>query len=374
MVGGAERLVRALANHALEDGFDVHIATTCATDHTTWENVLEPGISQVGGIRVHRFPVSPSDRGVYDTIHRALLDGPVSYADELMWLANSVWSADMHAFIGDTNEDYDLLIFAPYLFGTTIWGAQIAPHRSALMPCLHEEPYAYLTTVRRVLGVVRGCLFNSKAEETLCRRIVPVRDGGVVGMGFDAPQESARSGFRDRHGLDRFVLYAGRLEEGKRVNVAVEYAARYAAERANAPKLVLVGTGSYEVPKAARHAVVQLGFLDEEEKRAAYAEALALIQPSHMESLSIVLLEAWLERTPALVASESAVLRDHCWRSGGGLLFASFAEYRGAVDMLLENESLRQQLGSAGREYVLANYNWESVGARLREVVGRLAA
>jgi glycosyltransferase involved in cell wall biosynthesis len=373
-VGGAERLVQALASRALQDGFDVEVSTTCATDHSAWENVLEPGVSHVGGLRVHRFPVSPRDPNIYDTIHRALSIRRVSYAGELMWLANSVWSAEMHDFLGDVNENYDLLLFAPYLFGTTIWGAQIAPERSALMPCIHEEPYAHLTTVRRVIAKVQGCIFNSEAEEQLCRRLSPVRVGGIVGMGFDPPSSPPHPGFRERHGLDKFVLYAGRLEEGKRVDVAVEFAARYAAERPRAPKLVLIGSGSYQVPEEARHAVVRLGFLDEEEKRAAYGEALALVQPSHLESLSIVLLEAWVEGTPALVAAGSDVLRDHCLRSGGGLLFASFVEYRDAVDELMTNEPLRSELGTAGREYVFANYNWESVSARFRDVVERLAA
>jgi glycosyltransferase involved in cell wall biosynthesis len=373
-VGGAERLVQALALRALNDGFHVEVATTCASDHATWENVLDAGVSDEEGLRVHRFPVSMRDAELFEAIHRALRVRRLSYAEELMWLANSVWSAEMHDFLRATHESYDLLLFAPYLFGTTIWGAQIAPRQSALMPCLHDEPYAYLTTVRRVMAEVKGCIFNSEAEEQLCRRLTPLRVGGVVGMGFDAPSAPPPLGFRERHDLDRFLLYAGRLEEGKRVDVAVAYAVRYAAERRQAPKLVLIGSGSYQVPREASHAVLSLGFLDEADKRAAYAEALALVHPSHLESLSIVLLEAWLEGTPALVAAGSEVLRDHCVRSGGGLLFASFADYRDAVDRLMREESLPQELGTAGRKYVLAKYNWDSVSERFRATVEQLAA
>ena len=85
------------------------------------------------------------------------------------------------------------------------------------------------------------------------------------------------------------------------MHVAVDYAMRYAAERKDAPKLVLIGQGTYEPPEEAEGVVVHAGFVSEDEKRAAYAEALALVNPSHMESLSIVLMEAWLEGTPALV-------------------------------------------------------------------------
>ena len=92
----------------------------------------------------------------------------------------------MQEFLED-ETGHDLRVLSPYLFGTTLWGAQAAPGRSALLPCLHDEPYARLTTVRRVMGAVRGGLFNAPAEERLARRIAPVRDGGVVGMGFDPP-------------------------------------------------------------------------------------------------------------------------------------------------------------------------------------------
>src|SRR5205823_721165 len=160
---------------------------------------------------------------------------------------------------------------------TTVWGAQVAPERSALVPCLHDEPYARLTTVRRMLGSVRGCLFNTQAEDRLARRLADVRRAGVVGMGFDPPSAEPAVRFSEPRGLGRYVLYAGRIEEGKRVDVAVEYALRHAKESSKAPRLVLIGSGTYRPPTS--DVVVQAGLLDEEERRAAYAEAVALVNP-----------------------------------------------------------------------------------------------
>ena len=76
-----------------------------------------------------------------------------------------------------------------------------------------------------------------------------------------------------------YLLYAGRIEEGKRVDVAVEYALRYASERPNPPQLVLIGRGSYDPPEDAAEVVVDAGFVSPEERRAAYAEAVALVNP-----------------------------------------------------------------------------------------------
>jgi glycosyltransferase involved in cell wall biosynthesis len=371
-VGGAETLVRALATRGVPAGWSCDVATTCAVDHTTWANELPPGESTADGVRVHRFEVGPRDQARYDELHGRVLTSP-AYLDELEWLANSVWSPGLERFLLDAGGDYDLVIFAPYLFGTTLWGAQVAPERSAVMPCLHDEPYAYLATVKNVVQAGRGCIFNSGGEERLARRLYRIREGHVVGMGFD-PTGPLETRFAEPRGLGRYLLYAGRLEEGKRVDVAVEYAVRYAEERPDPPQLVLIGSGSYRPPRHADGVVVHAGFLPEEEKRAAYAEAVAVVNPSRLESLSIVLMEGWLEGTPALASGESEVLRDHCAASGGGFLFDSYDSFRSALDALLGDEERRDRMGRAGRSYVLERYSWEAVAGRLVDAVEHLAA
>jgi glycosyltransferase involved in cell wall biosynthesis len=374
IVGGAEALVAALARRSAALGWRAEVATTCAVDHATWENALPEGTRQEDGLAVHRFAVGPRDPEVYARLHPAVLAGRASYSMELEWLAHSVWSPGLQEFLADTAGDYDLRVFAPYLFGTTVWGAQVLPAGSALLPCLHDEPYARLATVRAVVEGCRGCLWNAPGEERLTRRLYRVRDGGLVGMGFDPPASPARPGFGEARGLGRYLLYAGRLEEGKRVQVAVEHALRLAGERPDAPRLALMGHGSYRPPRAAGDRVVELGFLDEEDKRAAYADALAVVNPSHMESLSLVVMEAWLEGTPVLVAAGSEVMRDHVERSGGGIAFADYDGFRDGVARLLADEGARERMGAAGRAYALEEYGWPAVTGRLRSTVERLAA
>jgi glycosyltransferase involved in cell wall biosynthesis len=373
-VGGAERLVRGLATRALPDGWSSEIATTCAVDHKTWENVLEPGEFVEDGLAVRRFRVGSRDDARFWELHPAILSGRADYADEVEWLANSVWSPDLQQFIEGAGKSYDLILFSPYLFGTTIWGAQLWPERSALIPCLHDEPYAYLETVHRMFGSVRGCLFNSSGEERLARRLHAVECGGVVGMGFDAPVTEPAVRFSEPRGLDSFLIYAGRIEEGKRVDVAVDYAVRYASERPGAPKLVLVGQGSYRPPESAGGVVLKLGFIDEDALRAAYAEAVAVVNPSQLESLSLVLMESWLEETPCLVAAGSEVMREHCERSGGGFVFDGYEAYRDALDRLVGDDELRTRMGRAGRRYVLDTYSWPRVRERFESTVKSLVA
>jgi glycosyltransferase involved in cell wall biosynthesis len=93
-----------------------------------------------------------------------------------------------------------------------------------------------------------------------------------------------------------------------------------------------------------------------------------------MESLSIVLMEAWLEGTPAIVAAGSEVMRDHVARSGGGMTFASYDEFRAAATRLLDDPGERERMGALGRAYALEEYGWPAVWSRLAAVAERLAA
>ncbi len=135
-----------------------------------------------------------------------------------------------------------------------------------------------------------------------------------------------------------------------------------------------MGTGGYRPPPAHRDRVVELGYVSEEDKRAVYAGALALVNPSEMESLSIVLMEAWREGTPAVVAAGSEVMSDHVARSGGGMTFADYDELRAAVARLLDDPGERERMGARGRAYALEEYGWPAVQERLAAVAGRLAA
>ena len=62
-VGGAETLLKNLADHAAAAGRHVTFLTTCAQSHFSWENTLPAGRRQIGQLDVHFFPVDP-DRDV----------------------------------------------------------------------------------------------------------------------------------------------------------------------------------------------------------------------------------------------------------------------------------------------------------------------
>lgn len=371
VVGGAETLVRGLALHADQR---IEVATTCASDHRRWTNALPEGESLDGDVVVRRFAVAPRDESRHARLHGRMMSGRrLSYLEQQELMATSVWSSGLQRFLSEEGTGYDLIVCSPYLFGVTYWGAQAWPERTALIPCLHDEPNAHLEAVGALMASVRGCIFNSPAEERLARRLYRVRQSGVVGAGLDPwPGPPARSFAADRR-LGPFLVYAGRMEEGKRVQVAAEYVSRYRRERGSEVVLAMIGAGDWRPRPLHADAVRVIGYVGEEEKRAAYAEAIALVNPSELESLSIVLLEAWREGTPALVAAGSEVMREHCRRSGAGLTFSSYEEFAAGLDRLLRDPEGARLMGEAGRDYVGSEYSWPAVRARFGEVLDRLA-
>jgi len=363
IVGGAETLARGFAEH-LVDRFDVDVFTTCARDHHTWKNTLPDGEESQAGVRVRRFPVSERDVGRFLEVQGRLSEGfPLTLEDELVWAAGSVNSQAMYAALDAEREAYDALFFLPYLFGTTILGAQLDPRRSILIPCLHDEPFAYLKIVAHLFRRVRAVFFNSAPERSLARRLFGVApQAPVVGFGFDPVEPAKAEGetFRARYGIDGdYLLYFGRKEGGKNLPLLLD-CFRRCADAGTGLSLVVAGDGALD-PDVDRSGIVDLPRLGEDEKQAACAGALAVCQPSVNESFSIVMMEAWLQETPVLVNARCPVTKHHAALANGGLYFDGPVEFAAEVDLLRRDRDLARQLGRQGRTYVLENYTWPAV-------------
>jgi glycosyltransferase involved in cell wall biosynthesis len=377
VVGGAETLVRGLAEHLAASGSAVEVLTTCARDHLSWTNVLPAGASREAGVTVRRFPVRLRDTRRHAWLQQRILRGSrLRPREEARWAEESVGSTELFDHLDRRGGEYDLVCFAPYLFGTTLRGVPLVPGRAVLIPCLHDEPFAHLGIVRDTFQRCRGFIFNSPPEAALAEKLYGIGDrpAGVVGLGFERPPHTDPAALRRRHGLEGPLLfYLGRKEVGKNVPLLIEYAVRYRAGRRSDLTLVLAGDGPVAAPPGTA-GVRDLGYLDAAQKAAAYAAATVVCQPSVNESFSIVLMESWLAGTPVLVHARCPVTTHHVFRAGGGLAFDDFYEFAEALDLLLEDGERRRRLGSQGRAYVESVYSWPAVTARLRDTLERLVA
>jgi glycosyltransferase involved in cell wall biosynthesis len=364
--GGAEAECRATARALRDRGIPVEILTTSARDHASpWADHHPDGVTEEDGLLVRRFKVRPRDPERYARLQwRLTLSGTLTSFEEEDFVRESVNSNDLYAYLGAERDRY-WFAFIPYCFGTTWEGALVAPERSLLIACLHDEPFAHLKWTRRVLRAVRAACFHVAAERGLAERLAgadPERFH-LVGEGVDPPPPGDAARFRRTYRVhDPFVLYAGRKAAEKNTPLLVEYFARYKLTHPQSRlKLVLIGSGGVRIPGRLSADILDLGFVTPQDKADAYAATLALCQPSLLESFSLVMMEAWLAGAPSLVHGRCAVTRDHCLASNGGLFFEDYFEFVEALDLLARDGALRQRMGEVGRAYVLANYTWDRV-------------
>lgn len=377
VVGGSEAVMREAALGLSARGWPVEILTTCARDHYTWRNEYPKGAHQIDGITVRRFPtVQDVSHRVREPLAQRVQAGErLVFDEQLAWINSSFRVPDLYQHLLGNRDRYRAIVFSPYLFWTTVTCASIAPERTIVMPCLHDEVYAYLDVVQSALTTPAALWFLSEPEHALAHRIASIPEDHVVtGAGVHAPASYDAARFRERFGIGgRFVLYAGRRESGKGWDQLL-HAFAEATARYDLPfDLVTMGAGPVLVPPSIKGRVHDLGFLDDRDRDDAFAAAEAYVQPSANESFSRTIMEAWLAGTAVVGNAASEVVAWHCERSEGGLVYRDTFELAQALLLLAERPDVASRLADAGRAYVLREYQWDAVLDRMEASLERFA-
>lgn len=381
VVGGSESVSREAAQGLAARGWDVEVLTTPARDHYTWAPAYPVGVARHGDVLVRRFELV-NEHGLYpgqpdrgELEQRIALGATLDEGQEQAWVNGLFRVPDLYHHLLATGAAYDAIVFSPYLFWTTLVGATVVPERSIVMPCLHDEGYARLAMVRRVLQASSCAWYLSAPEQELAEQLgcAPAR-GDLTGAGVEVPAQGDPEAFRARHGLHRpFVLYAGRREEGKGWNLLLEAHAAAVARGADLD-LVTMGVGPVLPPPGSADRVHDLGFLDDGEAPSAFAAAAAYVQPSRHESFSRTVMEAWLAGTLVVANGDSAVVRWHCERSGAGLVWYGLDELTAALELVAAAPAVLADVASVGRRYVLDHYTWPAVLDRMEASLEHLCA
>ena len=389
--GGAETaaygLVEAIQEYAPEMDIEV-LSSTLPEFAQDWNTPTHPeGCREENGMVVRRFHTQSTDREFFDFINgHFLMPGgtdelrteannyrsPIPGCLESYYLMRMVYSPNLLRYIESEWDNYDAFAFIPYMFATTVMGCVVAGKKAILIPCLHDERYACMRVYRQVFQDVRTVLCHVRSEGSLFRRFypkAPMPEPLGVQVQTDIPQgDEAR--FREKYDIrGPFILYAGRQVSGKNVPLLIEYFRSFRAQfpRGSELQLVLIGKGDLDYSQ--EPGVRALGFIPPEDKMDAYRAATALTMLSVNESFSIVMMEAWLQETPALVSSQCDVTRDHVLDSGGGATCGTAEEFCDALCQWLEHPNRANEQGSKGREYVLSNYTAKIIAERFRDAL-----
>ncbi|MGD0834321.1 MAG: glycosyltransferase family 4 protein [Candidatus Dormibacteria bacterium] len=372
--GGSELLIRQLAHALCDRSWDVEVWTTTAIDEATWSPGFPAGDADDGGVRVRRFPVRRRrPPRLFHQMSRVLFRLPPALRPEAAWLALQGPYAPglVHALAGATDR---ATVFMPYLYHPTVRGMAVAAHPRLLIPAAHDEPPLRLRAVGRTVAGADALWYSSEEERALLESAHPVaarRPHAVGTVAVDPPAGVDGEGFRRRHGLGRYLLYAGRFTPGKGVDVLLD---GYARLHRAVPDVSLALAGDSSALGDCPDGTVRLGWLEATELWSAVAAAEAVVVPSRLESLSLITLEAWAMGRPCLLHGGSPVLAGQAARSGGAVLFHDAEELAAAAERLLSDPASASRMGEAGRGHVALHYRWSAVAGRLEGLLAAASA
>lgn len=364
--GGAEAHCLQMAQR-MAAWWETEVLTTCALDYVTWGNHYSPGESRCGATTIRRFPVAyERNNDAFDRLSAQLhaKQRLSTQAEQQEWMrAQGPVSPELTAYIRQFRGDYDAFVFFGYLYATTFDNLPLVAEKAWLAPLAHDEWPLYFSMFDRLFAKPRGFLFNTVSERDFLRERFFHLDlqGPVAGVGIEAPVDVDARRFRRNYRLDQpFLLYCGRIDPSKGCAEMFDGFLAWKQKKTSPLKLVLLGKPVMPIPD--HPDLVSLGFVTDADKWDAMAACQWLLMPSPYESLSMVLLEAWAVKRPALVNAKCRVLVDHCTQSRGGIPVIDWEQAFANIEGY--SASQETSLGDCGYRYVKGQYTWDRVCAK----------
>ena len=345
--GGAELLTREFAER-LTPYFDVTVLTTKAKDYMTWKSEYTADEEEINRVHVKRFDAEcERDQKRFDRFSGHFLNEGLQRKEEPEWVKEQgPYVPKLINYIREHRSDYFVFIFCTYLYYPTVMGVSEAGNKAIMAPFAHDEPFMKMKLYKDLFHSASGFIFETPEERRLIRDKFHNYDIPYVvgGAGVDVPADVSGERFKQKYNLDEYIIYAGRIDEGKNCPELFDFFIRYKKEHPSPVKLVLIGKSVIEIPN--HPDIVSLGFVSEQDKFDGIAGSRFLVLPSKFESLSIVVLEAFSLKKPVLVNGECAVLKGHCDRCEGGLYYTDYSEFSSKMTLLMNDELLRDEMGN----------------------------
>lgn len=180
-----------------------------------------------------------------------------------------------------------------------------------------------------------------------------------------------------------YFLFVGRLEKLKGLHALIPAFREY-----DKAQLWIAGTGSEEASLrglAGRSANIRfLGHRSGPDLRRLYREAVALIYPAINFQLGVsqtdsgqgaplVIMEAFSEKTPVIVSNFGRIPA-LVEQTGAGMVYSSDAELLAAMDRLLANRPIRDEMGLRGHEAYRRNWTAEAYLQRYFALIEEIGA
>lgn len=390
--GGAEIHCRMIAER-LAACYDVEVFTSKFINYKTFEPFYKNDVDILNGVTIRRFDNINFDKNLHDTTRRRTkfsrkLRRNLFRAGALEFFSNRVthwnfgidreinmlkaqgfYSPSLLDFLSAHEHEYKAIISFSYCFPHTIFGCNIAPQKTILVPTVHNEGDLFRSIQTKLFSGVKHIAFNTPEEEKLARRVFgnKMAPSSIVGVGVDVAAPAPKTVVTQKYNLPQnYILYFGRVCESKMGNL-IGWFLDYKKKHPGDVKLVL--TGRIFMQKKEHNDIVYTGFVSEEEKTALILNSKLVVNPSKNESLSLLLLETmWLGKT-LLVNGKSDVMKQHCIKSGhAAQYYVSKNDFIKKLHHMLSNTDIAETSRKA-KAYVEENYNWEIIIKKYRKLI-----
>jgi len=179
----------------------------------------------------------------------------------------------------------------------------------------------------------------------------------------------------------RLILFVGRFERDKGIHILLE-----SLKLLDMPtKLVIIGPNQdtaylndmlhviEEINREKKHEILYLGSLSHDEIIQWHHRATIFVCPSLHEDFGIVILEAMSSGTP-VIASDIGGIKDIITNNHEGILVVADNKVKlaEAIENLLKDEKLRQDLAKEARIKIERKFTWLSVTKELSEIYEKL--
>ena len=374
--GGAEQECMQYVEH-LKNYFDIDVLTTTSSNDGTWENTYPEGIEVKNGYKIRRFPVTELKSLNFNLLPE-FNSKCHSYTEELdKLLDNGPLSPELFFYVRENWNHYESIFFFTYCFFSCAFCSLKIPN-AILIPTAHDEELFKFDHFTKLFNSVKGFLFQTEEEKKLVESkigkvAVPYE---ICGVGIDALNcDALDSGLALETSNSQYLLYVGRICEGKGVPELLDFFKRYKKDSKSNLKLILIGKDYLNLHSD--NDITVAGFVSEKERNSYMKAAEALVLPSRNESLSMVCLEAMSLGTPIIVSGFCDVLVSHVKKSdSGSFSYRNYEEFKKAV-LNIENRKLspdqRSYYANRARNYVKSNYSWEVIVSKITALVDKVA-
>jgi glycosyltransferase involved in cell wall biosynthesis len=368
VIGGAERHCMDIIK-ILPSNWDVEVLTTTAKDYITWKNEFKTGTEKYENYRITRYPVEKKrNLKSFNQFTDVLRDSFPNQTEEMEnnWLLQQgPYSPKLIDAIKNTDSKTDLFLFFSYLYYPTVKGIPATNQKSIIVPMFHDELPIYFSIYKKVFTPDKFYAFNSPEELELFERIFGYTPKNKMVVGTYVDTDTSQN-FKIEVPKQDYVLSVGRMDVGKGFRDLVEmYSEWYKNSEFKIPLKIIGKNPPSSIREFESKGIEFLGYVDDEKKSELMRNARFLINPSSMESFSIVLMESWSQGTPVLVNANSLVMKGHCQRSNGGLYYSDWESFTVCMDILLEESQFSKKMGHNGRLYVEANFSKDTIKSKL---------